>query len=95
MTECRRCGECQGQDHHWVEDLVFSNDDFGAVIGEYACKHCPVVGIECGACDGVGTTGCDELGAEGELEPSQDCPICGGEGIKVVEGFTADEEADA
>lgn len=86
MTECRE------HDHHWVEELVFEDDEDFEVVGDHVCKHCDVVGIECGACDGMGTTGCDELDADGELELSQDCFLCNGSGITVVPGVTVDEE---
>lgn len=34
-AECRRCSECIGQDHHWLEATVFEPDD-----PEFECKHC-------------------------------------------------------
>ena len=34
-SQCRRCSECIGEDHHWLEDL----DEEGAPI--FARKHCP------------------------------------------------------
>lgn len=41
---CRRCSECVGQDHHWIE-----NDEFeDAGDPEFACKHC---GAKCFAKD--------------------------------------------
>lgn len=34
--QCRRCSECPGQEHHWIE-----NDDFeDEGDPEFACKHC-------------------------------------------------------
>lgn len=42
---CRRCMECQGAQHHWIE-----NGDFlDAGDPEYECKHCPA---KCRAIDG-------------------------------------------
>jgi hypothetical protein len=43
---CRRCSECEGEEHHWLEA---SFDDFDDEIDddviddlpEYECKHCP------------------------------------------------------
>jgi len=33
---CRRCSECEGQEHHWIE-----NDDFeDEGDPEFSCKHC-------------------------------------------------------
>lgn len=34
-THCRRCSECEGQDHHWMEAC---DDDSGEPI--WVCKHC-------------------------------------------------------
>lgn len=31
---CRRCSECEGQEHHWLDDVT---DDEKPVL---ACKHC-------------------------------------------------------
>jgi len=33
-SSCRRCSECEGQEHHWIE----ANDRFSS---RYECKHCP------------------------------------------------------
>lgn len=33
-TICRRCTQCEGEDHHWMEDC----DDDGEPI--WVCKHC-------------------------------------------------------
>lgn len=35
-TTCRRCSECQGQDHHWM--YVGDLDDTGEPV--MSCKHC-------------------------------------------------------
>ena len=36
VVACRRCSECVGQEHHWME-----NDDFEDESDpEFACKHC-------------------------------------------------------
>lgn len=34
---CRRCSECQGCEHHWLENGEFEE----AGDPEYECKHCP------------------------------------------------------
>ena len=43
QTTCRRCSECVGQDHHWMENQRFNQDG----DPEYVCKHCEA------ACAGV------------------------------------------
>lgn len=35
LLKCRRCSECQGDDHHWID--VF---ELPGIIG---CKHCPAL----------------------------------------------------
>lgn len=41
--KCRRCSECQGEAHHWLEPEHFarvgSEDDDGIIVQR--CKHCP------------------------------------------------------
>jgi hypothetical protein len=45
IDQCRRCTECEGQEHHWMEnDEVYSEND-----PWFMCKHCEAV------CDGVDT----------------------------------------
>jgi hypothetical protein len=44
---CRRCSECRGSEHHWLDNMDFE----GPEDPEYVCKHCPAVGIECSACE--------------------------------------------
>ena len=34
--ECRCCSECVGQEHHWLENPDFEDED----DPEFACKHC-------------------------------------------------------
>lgn len=65
QTTCRRCSECQGCDHHWMDNLDFEdeNDD-----PEYVCKHCPAVGTDCQWCE------------EG-IRNGKRCGICKGDGI--------------
>lgn len=36
-AECRRCSECEGEDHHWIENTDFSDEG----DPEFQCKHCP------------------------------------------------------
>ena len=42
--ECRRCSECVGEEHHWLEsglELVDRINDESEPVNE--CKHCPAV----------------------------------------------------
>lgn len=43
---CRRCSDCEGQEHHW-QDGVF-NDDL-----DYQCKHCPATAPACAGCGSI------------------------------------------
>lgn len=36
QRECPRCSECVGQNHHWIENPDFEDED----SPEFACKHC-------------------------------------------------------
>ncbi len=54
--ECRRCSECRGMTHHWMENLEAEEE------GEFVCKHCGQVGIACKSCD---VAGCDVCNREG------------------------------
>ena len=42
---CRRCSECVGQSHHWLEEL--REDEYGEVVEPeepvWACRHCEFV----------------------------------------------------
>lgn len=44
---CKRCSECVGCDHHWLDSVDFEDDG----EPEYVCKHCPAVGMECRYCE--------------------------------------------
>lgn len=84
---CRRCGECIGCDHHWMEEVTYAtydeNDDplDAEPIADRVCKHCPAIGNECEECGGYGVI-------DGENEAGQDveadCPECDGRGIILV-----------
>ncbi len=50
--KCRRCSECEGSDHHWLQSFPF-----------YDCKHCEAKGLECPACSGTGEGGDCDVGA--------------------------------
>lgn len=45
---CRRCADCTGQEHHWLEDC----DESTGWVG-YSCKHCPARAEMCDYCDDV------------------------------------------
>lgn len=69
---CRRCSDCQGMTHHWIEGDDFSGD--GEAGGsEFVCKHCEQPGRECDQCEGLG---CFE-----EVDCYAVCAHCDGEGV--------------
>jgi hypothetical protein len=80
MSECRRCSECVGCDHHWLEngdfgadedDPDYLEDEYRQPTGNmYICKRCPAVGDDCAYCHGSGEVGdyyapCFECGGAG------------------------------
>lgn len=74
--ECRRCGDCRGMTHHWMENPDFGNDPSDAehpVNVTHLCKHCDATGSECERCEGQGMV---TRGDEREA-----CPDCGSEGV--------------
>lgn len=93
MSECRRCGDCIGADHHWMDELTFDPrlSPTADPVGDRVCKHCPVVGMTCEECDGFGMI-------DGENEAGQDieadCPKCEGVGILIVPGVIIVEDED-
>lgn len=81
MTPCRRCTECKGQDHHWLEHGAPLTDDcpHGELLSTdcescirdapaYVCKHCEAPGDACDWCD----EGLTHAGA---------CTACDGTGV--------------
>jgi hypothetical protein len=84
-NECRRCGECEGQDHHWLDELWFDPrlSPTADPVGDKVCKHCPAVGLTCEECEGEGVL---NGYTEGGLVYDDDCPACKGKGINVVPG---------
>ena len=64
-TECRRCSDCKGSDHHWLDNMDFEDAD----DAEYVCKHCPAIGTDCQFCE-------EGLTHDGKL-----CGVCKGDGI--------------
>jgi len=92
--KCRRCSECQGMSHHWMENSNFAMDES---CGEFfdpdeptdcthICKHCDARGEECGICGGEGCSAC---GGEGVVELLPDHPA------RIIEGKTPWEFACA
>lgn len=44
---CQRCSECEGQQHHFIEN----NEISGLDDPEFTCKHCPATAFLCVGCD--------------------------------------------
>lgn len=42
-SKCRRCSECEGCEHHWIEGFPFAE-----------CKHCDAKGVDCPQCSTSG-----------------------------------------
>lgn len=79
MTECRRCGECEGCNHHWIADagvdsMADSNEP--TLDGFFGCKHCEQRGEECPVCEGAGVEP-----DEDEFAEPVECSCCKGEGV--------------
>jgi hypothetical protein len=51
-VNCRRCSECAGETHHWIENLDFSGGEIEDA-NEFVCKHCDAVAFVCPECDEV------------------------------------------
>ena len=66
--ECRRCSDCRGEQHHWIEDCGDDDDD-----GQfYACKHCDATANACGNCSSpvqgqYCSTSCEEEAADAAI----------------------------
>jgi DnaJ-class molecular chaperone len=76
--ECRRCSECEGSTHHWLDNDDFGNaedDAEGPTGNSHVCKHCDVVGDECEECGGSG----EQIDEGGGFNFA--CPTCVGEGV--------------
>lgn len=67
---CRRCSDCHGAEHHWIDNADVDLDD-----ATHACKHCDAVGDECETCDGEGGRTSEDGHALGL------CPRCKGHGV--------------
>lgn len=81
MTDaCRRCSECEGEEHHWLECVEHPSmsDDDEQFIEEFVgfiCKHCEEKAHQCDGCDGpifpiTGATTCGHCDADrDDFEP--------------------------
>jgi hypothetical protein len=78
---CRRCSECVGAEHHWLDHVTYPGQDDGEgstyeteFVG-FICKHCETVAVLCDECDGpiypiTGASVCADCTAErGDFEP--------------------------
>ncbi len=66
---CRRCSECVGQEHHFLEHAAEpEGDDDSMWFAGYVCKHCEAKADICDGCDGpiypiTGASQCPECDA--------------------------------
>jgi len=60
---CRRCSECEGAEHHWIDNTDFEDEGDAT----HVCKHCQVLGDECEECCGLGEATCPDCKGEGVL----------------------------
>lgn len=49
-TQCRRCTECVGEAHHWLEGAEMDGEDEDWV--GWICKHCLATSEMCTDCGG-------------------------------------------
>lgn len=85
-TVCRRCSECIGQEHHWIE----GTDLEGVRDPEFACKHCEALSHGTDDADGfIVPLGrlmtAAELDADGRVEDELPDPWApGGEADQII-----------
>jgi hypothetical protein len=75
---CRRCSECRGESHHWLEESAPPPPN-GDGFNGYVCKHCETRAEMCDDCGGAVEPGhvCeDEEG--GDLEEQLDSALLPG-----------------
>ena len=87
MSECRRCSDCRGNTHHWLENPDAGNDPAESEHDPertHVCKHCDAVGDECDECGGSGRGECVGRDEDGSCD-YENCCVCDGEGVIVVE----------
>jgi hypothetical protein len=63
QVSCRRCSECVGQEHHWID----ASDVEGPDDPDLDCKHCDAKAFTCEECD-------EEIA----IAPNRRCRNCGG-----------------
>lgn len=87
---CRRCSECRGCSHHWLENEDFggdeSDDNENPTGNDYVCKHCDVVGNECPVCHGEGYLNLSDTDVS-------DCKRCDGSGVVIAPRMTFAERS--
>lgn len=66
---CRRCSECRGENHHWIEHCDDPAEVAEPFVG-YICKHCDARAEMCDACDGADEPGhpCESMDLEDQLD---------------------------
>ncbi len=62
-TECKRCTECVGQEHHWQDGIL--TDDH-----RYQCKHCDATAPACDTCGAIVLPHCVDPDCESHTEAS-------------------------
>jgi len=60
---CRRCSECEGAEHHWIDNTDFEDEGDPT----HRCKHCPALGDECEECEGLSGI-CPKCNGEGVVK---------------------------
>lgn len=73
--KCRRCSECVGCEHHWMEHF----DDKRTPGVMFGCKHCAAAGYECKNCEGTGG-----IFIAGPEPLDEACAACNGSGIVCI-----------
>lgn len=60
-ARCRRCSECRGENHHWLEECEEPTPEKPDGWAGYICKHCEARAAMCLTCDGAAEPGhvCD------------------------------------
>jgi hypothetical protein len=89
---CRRCSECRGENHHWLEESAPPPPN-GDGFNGYVCKHCPARAEMCDGCGGAVEPEhvCEEDG--GDLEVGSVAPVTGKASVARCEYSTHGEAA--
>lgn len=78
---CRRCSECRGENHHWLEESRPPPPN-GDGFNGYVCKHCDATSEMCDGCGGAEEPGhvCEDDDEEGgDLEDQLDRTVAAGD----------------